>query len=625
MIITEHFVFIHMHKTGGQTLNDIIQRCISGHQTVGYHFPYSEIPSEFSALPRVGMVRNPWDWYVSWYAFNKRPNIRNPLYAIVSDRGQAAFKSTVTNLINLGSDDAVSKRYRDELFDLLPESLDNNRGVGLSKDCIRNFSDNESGYYSWLLNRMLGDGLDGQLHVGRFENLQDDFLAIMRQLGVKEASALEQEFGKRERRNCSRHSHYSHYYDDELRDLVARKEGRLIDTYAYEFKFVGPAESVVGAGTDASVGTSQDFQKLLGRASNYLLLHDSFDVEAIKEKITQFPQAKWLESERERRFDVHRDTQALLCIHFEDYRYTKPDVRELYHELQDELKPLLNYIADFYQDNGFVVRLIFAKLLAGGKIPKHADGGFSLMNCHRVHIPVMTNDRNIFFVNGEEKSMQVGELWEINNKLVHMVENRSDEDRVHLIVDWMPNHAGRPQEEVLAPDMVNAAEGQRSESETLNMMVAEAYQAHRSGKGQIPKLRRAESVYRQVLDIDDSHVAANNLLGLLCLQTKRFEEAVQYIKAALAQKPDDPQAHSNLGLALKDLGRYQQSVTHFQQALLFSPGNPKTLNNLGNVYRELGRLDEAIANYQQALAIQPAYGEANQNLAVALRQAEIEQ
>ena len=25
MIITEHFVFIHMHKTGGQTLNDIIQ------------------------------------------------------------------------------------------------------------------------------------------------------------------------------------------------------------------------------------------------------------------------------------------------------------------------------------------------------------------------------------------------------------------------------------------------------------------------------------------------------------------------------------------------------------------------------------------------------------------------
>ena len=625
MIITEHFVFIHMHKTGGQTLNDIIQRCIPAHRTVGYHFPHNKIPPEFATLPRVGMVRNPWDWYVSWYAFNQRPNIRNQLYAIVSDRDQADFKTTVTNLINLGSDGRLSKRHRDELVDLLPESLDNNRGVGLNKDCIRNFSDNETGYYSWLFKRMLGDDHDDQLHVGKFENLQEDFLDIMNRLTVMEAGDLQREFDKSERKNPSRHSHYSHYYDDELRDLVARKEHGLIQQYDYRFEFVGPTENLVETGTDASVGTSQDFQKLLGRASNYLLLHDSFDVDAIKERITEFPAAKWLESARERRFDVHRDTQALLCIHFEDYRYRKPDVRELYHELQDELKPLLDYIADFYQDNGFVVRLIFAKLLAGGKIPKHADGGFSLLNCHRVHIPIMTNDRNIFYVNGEEKSMQVGELWEINNELVHMVENRSDEDRIHLIVDWMPNQAGRPQEEVLAPDMVNAAEGQRSESETLNMMVAEAYQAHRSGKGQIPKLRRAESVYRQVLDIDDSHVAANNLLGLLCLQTKRFEEAVQYINAALAQQPDDPQAHSNLGLALKDLGRYEQSVTHFQQALVFSPGNPKTLNNLGNVYRELGRMDEAIASYQQALAIQPAYKEANHNLTVALRQAEIKQ
>ena len=56
MIITEHFVFIHMHKTGGQTLNDIIQRCIPAHRTVGYHFPHNEIPPEFAALPRVSVA-----------------------------------------------------------------------------------------------------------------------------------------------------------------------------------------------------------------------------------------------------------------------------------------------------------------------------------------------------------------------------------------------------------------------------------------------------------------------------------------------------------------------------------------------------------------------------------------
>lgn len=620
MIITEHFVFIHMHKTGGQTLNDVIQRCISTQRTVGYHYPCSEIPAQSSALPRVGMVRNPWDWYVSWHAFNQRPHVRNPLFTVVSHRSQTDFKSTIRNLINLGSDDPASERHREELLDLLPEALDHNRGVGLTKDCIRNFADNDTGYYSWLFKRMLGD--DGQIHVGRFENLQEDFLAIMGDLGVEETPAMEQEFDTGERKNTSRHSHYSHYYDDELRDLVAKKEGRLIEKYGYTFELIGPVDNAVLSATNASTVSYQNFEKLLGREKNYLRLHDSFDVQAIAEKIEAIPQAKWLESERERRFDVHRDTQALLCIHFEDYKYTKPEVRELYHEFQDELKPLLDFIAAFYQDNGFVVRLIFAKLLAGGKIPRHADGGFSLMNSHRIHIPIVTGDNNIFLVNGEQKNMQVGEMWEINNELPHMVENRSDKDRIHLIVDWIPNYTGQSQAEVLAPQRAEGTEGERSDSETLDMMVAEAYQAHRSANGQVPVLRRAESIYRQVLDIDAGHLTANNLLGLLCLQTKRFDEAVTFIEAALVQKPDDAQAHSNLGLALKDLGRIEEAATHLEKALLFAPGNPRTLNNLGNVYKELGRLNEATVSYRQALAIDSGYEEANHNLGVVLQQVE---
>ena len=618
MIVTEHFVFIHMHKTGGQTLNDIITRCIPAHQTVGYHYPCSKIPQESRALPRVGMVRNPWDWYVSWYAFNQRPHVRNPLFAVVSNRGQAGFKSTVTNLINLGSDDPASKRHREELVDLFPEALDHNRGVGLTKDCIRNFSDNDTGYYSWLFKRMLGE--DGQIHVGRFENLQEEFLATMGELGVDETSAMQRELEKRERKNTSRHSHYSHYYDDELRGLVLKKEGRLIDTYGYTFESVGSIDDALLSVTNTLAVSYQDFEKLLGRASNYLRLHDNFYVAALVKKIEAIPEAKWLESERERRFDIHRDTQALLCIHFEDYKYTRPDVRELYHELQDELKSVLDFIADFYQDNGFVVRLIFARLLAGAKIPRHADGGFSLMNSHRIHIPIVTNERSVFLVNGEQKNMQVGEMWEINNELPHMVENQGDEDRIHLIVDWIPNHTGLPQEDVLAPRQAEGVADERSDSETLNMMVAEAYQAHRAANGQIPVLRRAESIYRQVLDIDASHNVANNLLGLLCMQTKRFDEAVIYIEAALVDNPDDAQAHSNLGLALKDLNRFEEAASHLEKALLFAPGKPKTLNNLGNVYRELGRLNEATVSYRQALAIDPAYEEASRNLGTVLRQ-----
>ena len=613
MIITERFVFIHMHKTGGQTLNDMIGHCISDHRVVGYHYPRSEIPPEATDLPLVGMVRNPWDWYVSWYAFNKRPNIHNQLFNVVSVGGHADFRSTVTNLINLGSDHSSSKGYRDDLIRILPASLDDNRAVGLTKDDIRNFSDNDSGYYSWLFTRMLGNANDDRTLIGKFENLQNDFLKIMERLSVKETEALKTDLDRRARRNTSRHSHYSHYYDNELRDLVARKEGPLIEKYDYEFERIKPCDFAYEYPADLYADDKQGFRKLLGRERNYLLLHRGFDVEAIRNKIERFSDAKWLESERERRFDVHRDTQALLLIHFEDFEYTKPDYRELYVELQNELKPAVDYIAKYYQNNGFVVRLLLARLLAGGKIPKHTDAGYSLLNCHRVHIPIITNDKVVFTVGGEEKNMQVGELWEINNGLVHTVENQGDEDRIHLIIDWMPNYAGQSKEDVLASGQSDETDGQAADAATLNAMIAEGHRLHQSGD-----VSEAESIYRQVLEIDDGHVIGNNLLGLLCLQTKRFDEAVSHIEKALAEMPDDAQAHSNLGLALKDLNRLEEAARHFHEALKLGPNNPRTYNNIGNVYRELGRLDDSIASYRRALIIQPNYAEAHHNLGGAL-------
>jgi len=140
----------------------------------------------------------------------------------------------------------------------------------------------------------------------------------------------------------------------------------------------------------------------------------------------------------------------LVLIHFFRDEYTKPDYRELYFELQDELKPVIDCIADFYQNNGFLVRMLLTKMPAGSAIPEHVDSGPALMNCHRVHIPITSSDKVVFVVGGEEKNMQVGEFWEINNALSHSVENQGDEDRIHLIIDWMPNFGGQSEEDVLA-------------------------------------------------------------------------------------------------------------------------------------------------------------------------------
>lgn len=610
MIITERFVFVHMHKTGGQSLNAIIQCTIPSYQFIGYHYPQSEIPAYSSNLPIVGIVRNPWDWYISWYAFNSGPTVRSPLFAIVSDSGRADLTTSIMNLINLGSSSSLSQAHRQQLIDVLPETLEQNNGVGLTKNDIRNFASNSMGYYSWMFQRMLGDYTSAQHHIGRFENLQNDFLNIMDRLSVEQTPAIKHELFKQERKNTSRHSHYSHYYDKALRNLLAEKESELIQHFNYKFEAVGPSKHTLQTKINSRQDNTQGFQKLLGRARNYLKIGDDYNVDAIKRALNEVPEEKWRESGREKRFDIHRHTEALLLVKFEDFRFTNPESTVLYQYFQAVVQPLTDHIANYYQDNGFVVRMIFAKLLPGGKIPEHTDTGYSLLNCHRVHIPIITNDDNLFYVGGELKRMQVGELWEINNAAPHAVDNCSAEDRVHLIIDWMPNHAGKPLDEaVLPPNQNRDVIAQQIDPSKLNTMIADAYQMHRSGQ-----VKQAKSIYRIVLDFEPKHLNANNLLGLLCVQTGEYETAIEHIQTALSIKSDDAQAHANIALAFKGLNAKDKAIKHFQQSINLMPNNPGTHNNLGNMYKELGQLENAIKCYNYALSLHPEYHEAYHNL-----------
>ena len=356
-------------------------------------------------------------------------------------------------------------------------------------------------------------------------------------------------------------------------------------------------------------GANAGFRKLLGREKHFIKLQHNLNVEALRRAVEAIPAAKWLESERERLFDVHRDTQALQMVHFEDHIYEKPDYRELYFQLKDDVQPFVDYVASYYRNNGFIVRWLLAKLQVGGKIPKHTDAGASLLNCHRVHVPIITNKDVVFHVGGEEINMRAGEMWEINNGTVHGVENRGDQDRVHLIIDWMPNYAGESEQTVLKSGETEGAPAVAATAATLDAMVAQAHQLQRDGHHD-----QAESPYRQVLHIDDHHALANNLLGLLCLQLKRFDEAVKRIQKTLASMPDDAQAHANLGLAFAQLQQLDDASKQFHASLKLKPSNARVYNNLGNIYLAQGKVKDALRCYQQALAIQPSFGEVHYNM-----------
>ena len=81
--------------------------------------------------------------------------------------------------------------------------------------------------------------------------------------------------------------------------------------------------------------------------------------------------------------------------------------------------------------------MILVKLLTNGSIPHHVDQGETLSKSHRMHLPIITNEQNLFSVGDSEVHMKAGELWEINNRREHGVVNGGSEDRIHLIVAYV--------------------------------------------------------------------------------------------------------------------------------------------------------------------------------------------
>ena len=152
-------------------------------------------------------------------------------------------------------------------------------------------------------------------------------------------------------------------------------------------------------------------------------------------------------------------------------------------------------------------------------------------------------------------------------------------------------------------------------SDPIMHMLENGYAAQRSGD-----LAQAEELYLQVLRSDEENIHALNLLGMLCVNAFRAEEAVDYLSRVLQIDADNPQSHNNIALAYKDRGDAKLAVHHFRESLRLDPKNPDVYNNLGNVLRVIDQPGEAIRVYEQALKMQPGFAECWCNLAAALNE-----
>ena len=165
-------------------------------------------------------------------------------------------------------------------------------------------------------------------------------------------------------------------------------------------------------------------------------------VDALKERILAQDEAAWHEdSYRQEAYDVHRETQSIVLVFTHGENWPASEVRKEpgWDRLADVAVPLMHeLIARHYSPGGTIIRAMAAKLLAGAKITPHRDSHPSFHAGHRIHVPITTNPRVRFMIDGRPYRFKVGQAYEINNQLQHSVANKGDDDRITFIFDYVP-------------------------------------------------------------------------------------------------------------------------------------------------------------------------------------------
>lgn len=95
-------------------------------------------------------------------------------------------------------------------------------------------------------------------------------------------------------------------------------------------------------------------------------------------------------------------------------------------------------VVDLFQCPKEAVRLL--SLSPKSFIKEHRDNSSGYSDgFFRIHVPIQTNDKVIFRLNGNNLPMKPGECWYADFNLPHYVSNEGETDRIHLVIDCLRN------------------------------------------------------------------------------------------------------------------------------------------------------------------------------------------
>ena len=212
-------IFVHLPKTGGTLIREYFN-FVSASQDVeiqlggngitksgvGAHGPIEDFIDKEQAY-KFGLVRNPFDWYVSRYFYFIKKGVAEGGVSIENDCGLYGHDfcskfPTVKSHILYGIDNPrLSRFWLSDMYKYM-------------------FYNNDSFFMD---------------HVGKLETIDTENQSLWDHISISPSHSLasfDQQTSNMHR-NRSAHEHYSSYYDQEMTDIIYEKDKLIFDKYGY--------------------------------------------------------------------------------------------------------------------------------------------------------------------------------------------------------------------------------------------------------------------------------------------------------------------------------------------------------------------------------------------------------
>lgn len=204
----ENFMFIHIPKTGGTSINKALEKHAIAAQKKYYRTQFIKHAKAKDIKKILGdkvyakyfsfaFVRNPWDLMVSSYHWwRQKAEAVNRVSGLYRGFGEP----DINKIKSMSFDDFITSKY--------------GRGY---------INEHKGEIFDWISE-------DGEIiidYVGKLETLQEDWQYICSKTGLPFINLSHSNYTKRE--------HYRTYYSEHTRELVAARFRRTIEQFEYEF------------------------------------------------------------------------------------------------------------------------------------------------------------------------------------------------------------------------------------------------------------------------------------------------------------------------------------------------------------------------------------------------------